>query len=57
MDCHKSQMQTFPYSEWVLRNAAALGTWINRPYAQGLVTGNPVVIDDLDFISHGAREI
>lgn len=57
MACHASQLQTFSYPEWVLKGAASLGTLINKPYAQGLIAGHPVIIDDLDCISQGIREI
>lgn len=57
MDAHRSQMLTSPYSEKALKNAANYGATINRPYAQGLITGNPILIDDLLKISYGTIEI
>lgn len=57
MSCHKSQMQTFNYLDWNLRIASKLGMLIGTDYAQGLAKGNPVVVDDVMTISHGAREI
>lgn len=57
MAMHKSQMKTFPYSDWVVHNAARLGDLIGKPYAQGLIAGNPVEIQDLMSISKGTREI
>lgn len=57
MRCHKSQMQTFEYDAWNLRLAAKLGVLIGKPYAQGLVKGHPIIVDDLMTISRGAREI
>jgi N-acetylglucosamine malate deacetylase 1 len=57
MEAHRSQMQTQPYAEKALKNAAQYGVLIDRPYAQGLLKGNPVVIDDLLTISSGTVEI
>lgn len=57
MDAHRSQMLTAPYSEKVLKNAANYGAMIDRPYAQGLLKGNPILIDDILTISYAAREI
>lgn len=57
MECHASQMKTFNYADWNLRQASKLGMMIGKEYAQGLVKGNPVVIDDLFSISKGTREI
>lgn len=57
MRCHATQMETFPYDDWNLRVASKLGLLINTPYAQGLVKGNPIIIDDLMSIAKGTREI
>lgn len=57
METHRSQMITLPYSEMALKNAANYGAMINTPYAQGLLTGNPVVIDDILTISRGTQEL
>lgn len=57
MDCHQSQHLTHPYKEWVLRQASQLGSMIGKNYAQGLVAGNPVVVEDLMQISKGIREL
>lgn len=57
MRTHTSQMDTFPYDEWNLRFAAKLGMLIDVPYAQGLVKGTPIVIDDIMQISCSIREI
>lgn len=57
MEKHQSQMKTFAYAEWVTKFAARLGTFIGKPYAQGLISGNPIVIEDLHDISLGTREI
>ena len=55
--CHQSQMETFPYDDWNRRIASKLGVLINAEYAQGLVKGNPVVVDDVMDIAKGVREI
>lgn len=57
MRSHVSQMNTFPYDEWNLKIASKLGTLIGTPFAQGLIKGNPIVIDDVMTISNGTREI
>jgi bacillithiol biosynthesis deacetylase BshB1 len=57
MNAHRSQMMTSPYSEKALKNAANYGAMIDRPYAQGLLTGNPIVVDDILTISRSTQEI
>lgn len=57
MESHASQLQTLQYADLVERNAAQLGGVIGKAYAQGLVSGNPVVVEDIMTISHGVREI
>ena len=57
MAAHVSQHLTFDYTNWNLRKAAELGMIIDRPYAQGLLKGNPLIIEDLQAISKGIREI
>ncbi|HEV8051242.1 MAG TPA: PIG-L family deacetylase [Parachlamydiaceae bacterium] len=57
MDAHASQMLTSAYSEKALKNAANYGAMIDRPYAQGLLTGNPILVDDILTISRGTQEI
>lgn len=57
MDTHRSQMQTAAYSDMALKNAANYGAIIDRPYAQGLLKGNPIVVDDVLSISRGTQEI
>lgn len=57
MACHKSQMNTFPYDEWNLKVASKYGVLIGTSHAQGLIKGNPVVIEDLMTISQLTREI
>lgn len=57
MKCHASQMQTNDYADWNLRQASKLGIQIGAAYAQALVKGNPVVVDDLMTIAKTTREI
>lgn len=57
MDCHRSQMLTMPYAEMALKHAANCGAMIGRPYAQGLIKGNPVVVEDVLAISLGTIEL
>lgn len=57
IDCHETQMRTYDFSSWNLRHAAKLGAMINRPYAQGLIKGQPVVVEDLMAIGKAAQEI
>lgn len=57
MAAHASQYQTYPYSSWVLRQAAFWGGLIDKEYAQGLVAGNPIEIDDVMTVSRAAREL
>jgi len=55
MACHKSQHLTFDFTNWNLLHAARLGTLMHRPFAQGLVKGTPVIVDDLMTISKSVR--
>ena len=57
MACHASQHQTHDFSTWNLLHAAKLGHLIGVAYAQGLVEGAPVIIDDLMTISKTMRHI
>lgn len=57
MRCHSSQMKTFPYDEWNLRIASRMGVYIEKAFAQGLIKGNPLEIDDLMAIAKGVREL
>jgi len=57
MDCHKSQMLTNNYVDWQLRAAARWGMMIGVEYAQALVKGNPVAIEDIMHIAQGTIEI
>lgn len=57
MDAHHSQMLTLPYADKALKNAANYGAMIDRPYAQGLLTGNPIIVDNILSISRGTQEI
>lgn len=57
MQAHKSQMKTFPYADWALKNAAAIGALSGCAYAQGLVSGNPIVIEDILTVAKATREL
>lgn len=57
MQCHASQMLSLDYVDRNLKLAAKLGTLIERPYAQGLIKGNPVVVNDVLAIAKMQREI
>lgn len=57
MHCHESQLKTYDYPEWNLTAARRYGDMIGTEYAQGLVKGNPVVVDDPMTIARVAREI
>lgn len=57
MGHHASQHETRDFTGWNLQYAARLGSIINVPYAQGLVRGAPVIIDDLMCISKCSRHI
>lgn len=57
MRCHESQHQTRNFSEIRLAHAARFGSIISKPYAQGLIKGNPIVIDDLMTVAQGTREL
>jgi len=57
MECHASQMTTVDYIDWNFRFASTLGMFIGVSYAQGLVKGNPIVVEDLMDIARGTREI
>lgn len=56
MSCYQSQMQRYDYVDWNMRQAAKLGTLLNKPFAQGLAKGNPIEISDLMTISKGIRD-
>lgn len=57
MACHASQHITHDFSAWNLLHAGKLGHIIGKPYAQGLIKGAPVIIDDLMTISKTMRHI
>lgn len=57
MDAHRSQMLTSSYSEKALKNAANYGAMIGKAYAQGLITANPIIVDDILSISQGTQEL
>ncbi len=57
MECHRSQMKTFAFVEWVLSLASAAGVLIGKRYAQPLVKGNPIVVDDIMNVAVGTRDL
>lgn len=57
MAAHPSQYKTYPYSDWAVREAAHLGDLIGKKYAQGLIAGNPIEIDDVMTVSRTSREL
>lgn len=57
INCHHSQLLTLPYLDWNLRIASRLGVLIHKPYAQGIIKGNPVVVDNLMDIAQGTVEL
>jgi N-acetylglucosamine malate deacetylase 1 len=57
MTCFESQMKTFQYIDWNLRLAAKLGILIGTSYAQGLMKGNPIQVDDVMTLAKGTREM
>lgn len=57
INCHTSQLQSRPYLDWVLAGARTNGISIGCEYAQGLVKGNPIVIDNILQVSRGTREL
>jgi len=57
MACHESQLRTHSYMEWVLKKASWLGVLTGGKYAQGLIKGNPVIIDDPMSVARVTREL
>lgn len=57
MLCHASQMKTFDYVGWNMRSARKFGDMAGVEYAQGLIKGNPVIVDTPLIISRGTREV
>lgn len=57
MACHQSQLKTMDYIGRNISRASAWGEAIGKLYAQALVKGNPIEIDDLMHISKGTVEI
>lgn len=57
MACHESQMQTMDYVSRCLRLASKMGLLIGKPYAQGLIKGNPIEIEDILTIAKGTIEL
>lgn len=55
--CHRSQMETRDYMDWNLRSAAHFGVLAGTAYAQGLVQGNPTVVEDIMTIGQGTIEL
>lgn len=57
MESHASQMKTFDYTGWTLRQASKLGMLMGVSYAQGFIKGNPIVVDDIMVVAKGTREL
>ncbi len=57
IQCHESQMKTMDFMEITHTVAGRLGMMMGVPYAQGLMKGNPLFIDDIMTISKGTREV
>jgi N-acetylglucosamine malate deacetylase 1 len=57
LQCHKSQMKSNDYIGWNIKAAARFGIMTGTSHAQGLVKGNPLVIDDLMNLSKSSLEI
>lgn len=57
MNCHQSQLKTMDYIGRNISQAGAWGEMIGKPYAQALVKGNPIEIEDLMHISKGTMEV
>lgn len=57
MACYQSQHGLHDYSEWNLRVAAQYGLMIRKPYAQALIKGNPIEVDDIMLVAKGSAEI
>lgn len=55
--CHASQLQTRPYDRVNMNAASYLGSLIGVEYAQGLVKGNPLQVDNLMHISKSSLEV
>lgn len=57
MMCHESQMKTFDYAGWNMRSARKFGDMAGVVYAQGLIKGNPIIVETPLVISRGIREV
>jgi N-acetylglucosamine malate deacetylase 1 len=57
IECHQSQLRSRPYLDWVLTGARAAGCLIGVEYAQGLVKGNPLAIDDIMHVARGTTSL
>lgn len=55
--CHESQLQTLPYLDWCLKNAAYWGMQIGTQYGQPLIKSNPICIEDPMAIARGTVEL
>lgn len=56
INCHLTQMRTFSYADWNRRIAHAMGVAVDGEYAQGLVKGNTIILDDIMVVSNQIRE-
>lgn len=57
IQCHQSQIKTLDYMDLLLKMAARLGMMMGVPYAQGLMKGNPIFVNDIMTVSKGTREV
>ncbi len=57
MSCHRSQFKTYDYLDRCLRVSSRFGVMIGTAYAQGLVKGNPIQVDDVMTIARTVREL
>ncbi len=57
MTCHRSQLKTYDYVDRVLRVASHNGMAIGTAYAQGLVKGNAIQIQDIMTVARSVREL
>lgn len=57
MLCHESQMKGYNYADWCLRAASFLGIMIHKPFAQGLVKGNAIQVEDVMSVAKSTKEI
>lgn len=57
MGCHRSQLKTYDYIDRVLRGASHYGVTIGTAYAQVLLKGSPVQVDDIMTVARSVREL